>query len=95
MTDVNAVQRVTLSEQELFDRLVELFTNQLVLSDDIKQLKNDVKYHKDNNPKSIDKDDLSFVSAAAKLEAKQNFEEFTGKNALVAQKYKELTNYGN
>jgi hypothetical protein len=90
MTEVN---RVTLTEQELFDRLVELFTEQLVLADDISQLKKDAKFNKKTNPNGIAAEDLSFVAAAAKLEAKQNFEEFTGKAALVAAKYKELTKY--
>lgn len=87
------VKRITLTEQELFDRLVELFTKQLVLAEDISQLKKDAKFNKKTNPNGIGTDDLKFVAQAAKLEAKQNFEEFTGQAALVAQKYKELTSY--
>lgn len=90
MTEVN---RVTLTEQELFDRLVTLFTEQMVQAEDIKQLKTDAKFNKKTNPNGIATDDLKFVAQAAKLEAKQNFEEFTGQAALVAQKYKELTGY--
>lgn len=90
MTEVN---RVTLNEQQLFDRLVTLFGDQLQLADQIKQLKADAKFHKDNNPNGIAKEDVAFVSAAAKLEAQQNFEEVSAKAAFVAAKYKELTGY--
>jgi NACalpha-BTF3-like transcription factor len=93
MTDTNVVQRVTLNEQQLFDRLVKLFTDQLTLSEDIASLKADAKFHKDENPKGISKDDIKFVSQAAKLESKQLFEEFSGDNAAVIAKYKTLTGY--
>jgi NACalpha-BTF3-like transcription factor len=88
-------QRVTLSEQALFDRLVTLFGDQLNLSSDISQLKADAKFHKDNNPGGISKEDIKFVAAAAKLEAQQVYEEFSAKNAAVAAKFKELSNYDN
>lgn len=91
MTD--DVKRITLTEQELFDRLVDLFEQQLTLASDISQLKKDAKFNKKTNPNGIKTDDLKFVAQAAKLEAKQNFEEFTGQAALVAVKYKTLTGY--
>jgi hypothetical protein len=87
------VQRVTLTEQELFDRLSDLFIQQMVLSDDISQLKKDAKFHKDKNPKGISKDDLKFVAQAAKLEAKSQFEEYTANAHAVAVKFKLLSGY--
>lgn len=90
MTDV---QRVTLTEQQLFDRLVELLTEQLVLADDIKQLKTDAKFNKKSNPNGIPAADLGLVAAAAKLEAQNVFEEFAAKNAEVTAKFKELSGY--
>lgn len=82
-----------MTEQELFDRLVDLNKQALTLAEDISQLKKDCKYHKETNPSGISADDIKFVSAAAKLEAKQQFEEFSGDNAAVIEKYKSLTNY--
>jgi hypothetical protein len=92
---VTDVQRVTLTEQQLFDRLVELLTEQLVLSADIKQLKTDAKFNKKSNPNGIPAADLGLVAAAAKLEAQNVFEEFAAKNAEVTAKFKELTSYDN
>lgn len=87
------VQRVTLTEQQLFDRLVELLTEQLVLGADIKQLKADAKFNKKTNPNGIAAADLGLVAAAAKLEAQNVFEEFAAKNAEVTAKFKELSGY--
>lgn len=82
-----------MTEQQLFDALVNLNKQALTIAEDISQLKKDVKFHKDNNPSGISVDDIKFVAAAAKLEAKQQFEEFSGDNAAVIAKYKVLTNY--
>ncbi|MNR06693.1 hypothetical protein D3C85_1227780 [compost metagenome] len=82
-----------MTEQQLFDALVSLNKQALTIAEDISQLKKDVKFHKDSNPSGLSKDDIAFVAAAAKLEAKQQFEEFSGTNAAVIQKYKLLTNY--
>lgn len=82
-----------MTEQQLFDALVNLNKQALVIAEDISQLKKDTKYHKDNNPQGLAVDDIKFVAAAAKLEAKQQFEEFSGDNAAVIAKYKSLTNY--
>lgn len=82
-----------MTEQQLFDALVNLNKQALVIAEDISQLKKDTKYHKDNNPAGLAVDDIKFVAAAAKLEAKQQFEEFSGDNAAVIAKYKSLTNY--
>jgi hypothetical protein len=87
------VQRVTLTEQELFDRLVELLTEQLVRAEDIKQLKKDAKFNKKTNPNGIPAADLALVAKAAALEAQNVFEEFAAKNAEVTAKFKELSGY--
>lgn len=84
---------MSMTEQELFDRLVDLNKQALTIAEDISQLKKDVKYNKDSNPTGLAADDIKFVAAAAKLEAKQQFEEFSGDNAAVIAKYKVLTNY--
>lgn len=85
--------RVTLTEEQLFERLVTLETEKLVLTEDIKQLKKDAKFHKDNNPGGIAKEDVALIQAAAKLEAKRDFEEKQEKAKAVFAKYIELTNY--
>lgn len=84
---------MSMTEQELFDRLVDLNKQALTIAEDISQLKKDVKYHKEHNVTGLAVDDIKFVAAAAKLEAKQQFEEFSGDNAAVIAKYKVLTNY--
>jgi hypothetical protein len=84
---------MSMTEQQLFDALVVLNKEALVKAEDISQLKKDVKYNKDSNPSGLAAEDIKFVSAAAKLEAKQQFEEFSGDNAAVIAKYKVLTGY--
>lgn len=97
MTEVNAsvVNRTTLTEKQLFDRLVELLIEQLLRAEDIKQLKADAKFNKKTNPNGIAAPDLALVAAAAKLEAQNVFEEFVAKNAEVEAKFKELSGYDN
>lgn len=87
------VQRITLTEQELFDRLVDLIGQQLTLAEDIAQLKKDAKFNKKHNPQGIPVEDVKFVSAAAKLEAQQQFEEFSAAAAATAAKFKKLSGY--
>lgn len=91
MTD--EIERINLSEQELFDRLVEVRSEVLKLTSDIGQLKKDNKLNKKNNPKGIPSTDIALIDAAAKLEAQNVFEEFAAKNAEVQAKFKELTGY--
>ena len=86
-------ERVTLTEEQLFERLVELETQALILKDDIKQLKADAKFHKDENPGGIAKEVISDIAGAAKLHAKNDFEEKKAKADSVFQKYVELTGY--
>ena len=81
---------MTITQQQLFDRLVELRTDILVANEDIKQLKADSKFHKDDNPNGIDKDEVALIDKAAALKAKENFDEqFETANA-VFEKYREL-----
>lgn len=87
------VQRFTLTEQQVFDRLVALIGNQLQTAEDISQLKKDAKFNKKTNPNGIPSKDLGLVAAAAKLEAQNQFEEFSEKNAEVSAKFKELSGY--
>ena len=89
------VTRVTLNEQQLFDRLVDLLSQQMTLAEDISQLKKDAKFNKKTNPNGIPAEDIKFVAAAAKLEAQQQFEEFTAKAAATAEKFKQLSGYDN
>lgn len=84
------VQRVTLSEQELADRLVELRTDALKIAADIKQIKADSKFHKDKNPTGIPAAEITLIDSAAKIEANTAFDEFKQKTAAVSAKYAEL-----
>jgi len=89
------VERINLSEQELFDRLVEVRSEVLKLTADIGQLKKDNKFNKKDNPKGLPAAEIALIDAAAKVEAQNTFEEFQAKNAEVEAKFKELTGYDN
>jgi hypothetical protein len=93
MSEASTVERINLTEQELFDRLVELVGEQLALADDIAQLKKDNKFNKKTNPKGISAADIGLVFGAAKLEAAAKYEEFTEKSALLKEKFETLTGY--
>ena len=82
-----------ITQEELFKRLAVLEGEKLVLSEDIKSLKAQAKYHKDDNPQGIAKEDVALIAAAAKLEAKKDFEEQQEKANAVFNKYVELTGY--
>ncbi|WYN05026.1 hypothetical protein ISREJYDI_CDS0060 [Pseudomonas phage UNO-G1W1] len=84
---------VNLTEDEIFAELVKLFTVQLSTADAIKDLKNRNKFNKKKNPTGIDSHELGLIVAAAKLEANENYEEFTGRNAEIQAKFEELTGY--
>lgn len=88
-----APERFTLSEDDLFKRLTQLETDKLTTTADINQLKKDAKFHEDDNPNGIDKDEVALIHDAAKLHAKKDFEEKKIKAKLVFAKYEELTNY--
>lgn len=90
---MSEVQRVTLNEQELFDRLVVLLSDQMIQSEDIKQIKADTKFHKDKNPTGIPADQIALIAAAAKIEAQNVFEEFNEKNVAVTETFKRLSRY--
>jgi hypothetical protein len=91
--DAEAVERVTLTEDDLFKRLTKLETDKLVLAADISQLKKDATYEEDENPKGINKDVIKLIAKAAQLHAKRDFEEKKFAAAAVFAKYEELTGY--
>lgn len=97
MTDLfdnqDGPRHVQLTEQELFDKLVDLMSQQLATADAISALKKDNKYNKKTNPKGIPSEDVALVAGAAKLEAAVKYEEFTERNALLQEKFETLTGY--
>ena len=81
---------MSITQEQLFEHLVELRTDILAANEDIKQIKADAKYHKDDNPNGIEKEEVALIDKAAALKAKQNFDEqFETANA-VFEKYREL-----
>lgn len=82
-----------ISEKELFDRLADLESQKLVLAEDIRQLKADSKYNEDDCPQGLTAEVIKLVAAAAKLEAKRDFEEKKDAANAVFKKYEELTQY--
>jgi len=84
---------MSMTQQELFDRLTTLETEKLTLAADIKQLKDDVKYDEDVNPQGLSKEDIKLIGAASRLEAKKDFEEKQEAANAVFKKYVELTGY--
>ena len=82
-----------ISEKELFDSLADLESQKLVLSDDIRQIKADSKYNEDDNPQGLTSETIKLIAAAAKLEAKRDFEEKKDAANAVFKKYEELTQY--
>ena len=84
---------MSISQRELFDRLVDLESQKLTIADDIKQIKDDAKYDEDENPQGISKEDIKLIAAAAKLEAQNQFEEKKEAANAIFRKYEELTCY--
>ena len=84
---------MSLTQKELFDRLVNLESEKLITAEDIKQIKDDAKYDEDTNPQGISKEDIKLIAAAAKLEAQNQFEEKKEAATAVFKKYEELTGY--
>lgn len=82
-----------ISEKELFDRLADLESQKLVLAEDIRQIKADSKYNEDDNPQGLTAEVIKIIAAAAKLEAKRDFEEKKDAANAVFKKYEELTQY--
>lgn len=82
-----------ISQKELFDRLADLETQKLTLGDDIRQLKADSKYDAEMNPKGLSSDDIKLIAAAAKLQAKADYEEKKEAATAVFKKYEELSGY--
>lgn len=86
-------QTKPMTEQELFDQLVDAITIQLGANSTVANLKTDAKYSKKNNPGGIPAARVSVIAKAAKLEAEAQFEEYALANAEVQQAYKEFTGY--
>lgn len=86
---------MSITEKELFERLVALETEKLTISEDIKQLKKDAKYDSESNPSGISKEDISLVHASARLQAKNDYEEKREAASAVFKKFEELTGYNN
>jgi hypothetical protein len=82
-----------ISEKELFDRLADLESQKLVLSEDVRQLKADSKYNEDDCPQGLTAEVIKLIAAAAKLYATSKFEEKQDEANEVFKKYKELTGY--
>lgn len=82
-----------ISEKELFQRLADLESQKLVLAEDIRQLKADSKYNEDDCPQGLTAEVIKLIAAAAKLEAKRDFEEKKDAANAVFKKYEELTQY--
>lgn len=87
------VARITLTEQELFERLTTLEEEVAVRQADIAQLKKDASFHKKENPNGIPKAEVALIAKSAKLEAARNFEEKQEATNAVFAKYVELTGY--
>ena len=86
---------MTISQKDLFQRLVNLETDKLTIAEDIKAIKDDSKYDEDTNPQGISKEDIKLIAAAAKLEAKRDYEEKKEASNAVFKKYEELVGYDN
>lgn len=79
--------------QELYDRAKQLESEVLVLQEDLKQLKKDFTYNKKSNLDGLPKDVVGLVGAAAKIAAKQDYEEKREKALAVFEVYEELERY--
>lgn len=84
---------MSISQKELYDRLVDLESQKLTLTEDINQLKADSKFHAEDNPAGISKDDIKSVHGAAKLKSKLDYEEKKEAAQAVFKKYEELEQY--
>lgn len=82
-----------LTEKELYNRLTDLESQKLTLSSDIAQLKKDVKYHEDENPKGLAAEDIKSVHGASKLKAKLDYLEKREAAQAIFSKYEELETY--
>lgn len=86
-------ERFTLNEDQLFERLVKLETDKLTLAADIAQLKKDAAYDEDENPQGIEKAEIKNIAGAAKLAAKNDFEEKKLAALEVFATFERLTGY--
>lgn len=81
------------TEKEVFDRFVTILTEQETLKADLKAFKEDVTFHKDDNPTGYSKEEVKAIFGAAKLYVKEVFEEYQQDAQAVIDKYKSITEY--
>jgi len=81
------------TEQDLFNRAKTLATDALVAATDLSQLKKDFTYNKKTNLDGLPKEVSALVIAAAKIAAKNDYEEKRAKAMEVFNKFEEMTNY--
>lgn len=81
------------TEKDLYERLANLYGEVMVLNEDIKQLKKDFTYNAKENPTGLPKEDVAETDGAAKLKAKNDYEEKRAKALAVFQKFEELEGY--
>ena len=84
---------MSITEKDLFQRLVALETEKLTLTEDVNQLKKDAVYNEDTNPSGLSKEDIKLIHAASKLQAKNDYEERREAASAVFKKFEELTGY--
>lgn len=81
------------TEQDLYNRLANLYGEVIVLNEDIKQLKKDFTFHKKDNLDGLPKEDVAETAAAAKIKAQNDYEEKREKALKVFRKFEELEGY--
>lgn len=78
------------NQKDLFDRLVSLKIQALQTKEDIKILKKDFSFHKEDNTDGLEKSEVKLIDKASSLHAKNNFEETESEALSVFEKYKEI-----
>lgn len=81
------------AQKELYERLAVLIGEQMVLAEDIKQLKQDFAFNKNSNPTGLPKEVVADVYGAAKIKAQNDYEEKREKTLKVFNKFEELEGY--
>lgn len=82
-----------IAQKELYERLAVLIGEQIVLAEDIKQLKQDFAFNKKSNPTGLPKEVVADVHGAAKIKAQNDYEEKREKTLKVFNKFEELEGY--
>ena len=61
---------MTTETKELFNTLLQLEREILLLQEQVKEVKTDATFHKDDNPSGMDKEDVGNIAKGAKAKAK-------------------------